>query len=162
MEKMGTEFLDEKISNRLSTRYQQTVRKFEFVAVSALQVLVILTVAIATVLLFVLFINGLRAQVSQIESLANLLPVVQRAFSGILIVLLGLELLETLSTYFSEHHIRVEVILVVAMIAAGRNIIEIDFAHTPGTQLIGYGTLILSLAVSYFLVKKAHAHLPTE
>jgi len=29
----------------------------------------------------------------------------------------GLELLETLSTYFSEHHIRVEVILVVAMIA---------------------------------------------
>jgi uncharacterized membrane protein (DUF373 family) len=160
--KMGAEFLDEKISNGLSTRYQQTVRKFEFVAVSALQVLVILTVAIATILLFILFINGLRAQVSQIESLANLLLVVQRAFSGILIVLLGLELLETLSTYFSEHHIRVEVILVVAMIAAGRSIIEVDFAHTPGPQLIGYGTLILSLAVSYFLVKKAHAHLPTE
>lgn len=124
--------------------------------------LVIVTVAIGKALRFVLFINGLRAQVPQIESLANSLHVVQRAFSGILIGLLGLELLETFSTRFSESHIRVEVILVVAMIAAGWNIIEIDFAHTPGPQLIGYGTLILSLAVSYFLVKKAHAHLRTE
>ena len=43
-EKMSAGFLDGKISDRLSTRYQQIVRKFEFVAVSALQVLVILTV----------------------------------------------------------------------------------------------------------------------
>jgi uncharacterized membrane protein (DUF373 family) len=159
---MGSESLGEKINDRLSTRYQQIVRKFEFVAVSALQVLLILTVAIATVLLFVLFVNGIRIQVPQIESLANLLPVVQRAFSGIMIVLLGLELLETLRTYFNEHHIRVEVILVVAMIAAGRDIIEVDFAHTPGPQLLGYGVLILCLAASYFLVKKAHAQLPPE
>jgi uncharacterized membrane protein (DUF373 family) len=159
---MGSESFDEKTRDRLPTRYQQVVRKFVFVAVSALQVLVILTVAIATILLFVLFVNGLRTQVPQIESLANLLTVVQRAFSGILIVLLGLELLETLSTYFSEHHIRVEVILVVAMIAAGRDIIEVDFAHTPGPQLLGYGVLILSLAASYFLVRKAHVRLPPK
>jgi uncharacterized membrane protein (DUF373 family) len=159
---MGSESLDVKTRDRLPTRYQQVVRKFVFVAVSALQVLVILTVAIATILLFVLFVNGLRTQVPQIESLANLLTVVQRAFSGILIVLLGLELLETLSTYFSEHHIRVEVILVVAMIAAGRDIIEVDFAHTPGPQLLGYGVLILSLAASYFLVRKAHVRLPPK
>jgi uncharacterized membrane protein (DUF373 family) len=141
-------------------RYERITRKFEFVAVTALQTLIMLSVAVGTVALFALFIGALRSQVPQIGSLANLQPLLQRSFSGVLMVLLGLELLETLRTYFDEHHIRVEVILVVAMIAAGRAIIEIDFAHSPGMQLLGYGALMASLAVSYFLVKKAHAHLP--
>jgi uncharacterized membrane protein (DUF373 family) len=161
-QKMSAESLDEKTSDRFSPRFQEVLSKFEFVTVNALQVLLVLTVAIATVLLFVLFADGLRTQVPHIESLANLLPVVQRAFSGILMVLLGLELLETLRTYFSEHHIKVEVILVVAMIAAGRDIIEFDFAHTPGPQLLGYGVLILSLAVSYFVVRKANTDSPRQ
>jgi uncharacterized membrane protein (DUF373 family) len=72
-------------------------------------------------------------------------------------VLLGLELLETLRIYFREHDVRVEVILVVAMIAVGRRIIEVDFDHTQVQQLLGVSVLMLSLAVSYFLVKRAHA-----
>ena len=55
--------------------------------------------------------------------------VLQRGFGGVLVVLLGLELLDTLKAYFSEHHIRVEVIIVVAMIAVGRHIIQLDFEH---------------------------------
>ena len=71
-------------------------------------------------------------------------------------VLLGLELLQTLKAYFREHQLQIEVILVVAMIAIGRHIIQVDIAHMPGAQLAGLALLIASLAASYYLVKKAH------
>lgn len=150
---------DARTSDAGPTRYHRAIRKFEFITVTALQVLVILTVGVATVVLFVLFVNGLRMQVSNVGSLDHLQPLVQDAFSGVLMVVLGLELLETLTAYFREHHIRLEVILVVAIIAVGRSIFEFDLTHTPGLQLVGYGVLILSLAVSYVLVRNAHKYL---
>jgi uncharacterized membrane protein (DUF373 family) len=78
----------------------------------------------------------------------------QQSFAGVLIVVLGLELLETLKTYFAEHHVRLEVILVVAIIAVGRHVIQIDFEHTPGTVLLGLSSVILALTVGYFLIKR--------
>lgn len=139
--------------------YPEIARKFEFVVVTSLQVLIIVAVTVATALLFVLFVGGLRTQLTRIESVAGLQSVLQQTFSGVLIVLLGLELLETLKTYFSEHHIRIEVILVVAIIAIGRHIIQVDFEHTPGLQLLGLGALVLCLTLGYSLVKKANAQL---
>jgi len=71
-------------------------------------------------------------------------------------VVLGLELLETLRAYFTEHRVRLEVILVVAIIAVGRQVIQIDFEHTPGMVLLGLSGLILALTLGYFLIKKSH------
>ena len=87
--------------------------KIERVTVAVLQVLVILSVVVATLALFVLFFNGLRTQLIRIEAIGDLIPMMQKSFAGILIVVLGLELLETLKTYFTEHRIRLEVILIV-------------------------------------------------
>ena len=70
-------------------------------------------------------------------------------------MLLGLELIDTLKVYFAEHNIRTEVILIVAMIAVGRHIIQVDYHHTGGLELIGIATIMIALAVSYFLVKKS-------
>jgi uncharacterized membrane protein (DUF373 family) len=81
----------------------------------------------------------------------------QRGFGGVLIVLLGLELMETLKTYFSEHHIRVEVILVVAIIAVGRHIIKLDFEHVSASLLFGLSVLMIGLTTGYFLVRRSHA-----
>jgi uncharacterized membrane protein (DUF373 family) len=87
----------------------------------------------------------------------------QQSFAGVLTVVLGLELLETLNTYFTEHHVRLEVILVVAIIAIGRHVIQIDFEHTAGTVLLGIAGVILALTLGYFLVKKAQvAVAPSE
>jgi uncharacterized membrane protein (DUF373 family) len=75
----------------------------------------------------------------------------------VLIVLLGLELAETMKSYFASHQIRVEVILIVAIVAVGRHMIQLDFDHAPATEVLGLSALILSLTVGYFLVKKAQA-----
>jgi uncharacterized membrane protein (DUF373 family) len=130
------------------------IHRVELITISAMQVLLIFAIATATIVLFVLFARNLIAEASRIESVAELLPTMQQSFAGILIVVLGLELLETLKAYFTEHHVRVEVILVVAIIAVGRHVIQVDFEHTPGTVDLGLAGLILALVVGYFLVKK--------
>ena len=130
------------------------ISKVEVIAVTAMQLLMIVIVVIGTLVLYVLFARNLVSQVTRIESVAGLLPALQQSFAGVLIVVLGLELLETLRAYFTEHHIRLEVILVVAIIAVGRHVIQVDFEHTPGTALLGLSGVILALTLGYFLVKK--------
>src|SRR5690348_11260477 len=130
---------------------------FEFVIVTALQLLLVLIIATATIALFGLFLIGMRENLHEIGSAKDLHGVLQRAFGGILIVLLGLELMETLKTYFSEHHIRVEVILVVAIIAIGRHIIKLDFEHVSPSLLFGLSALMIGLTARYFLVRRSHA-----
>jgi uncharacterized membrane protein (DUF373 family) len=135
---------------------QWLMNKFEIAVVTTLELLTVLTIIVGTIKLFVIFVDSMPTQSREIDSANALLPVLQNAYGGILMVLLGLELLQTLKAYFREHHLQIEVILVVAMIAIGRHIIQIDIAHMPGVQLAGLALLIASLAASYYLVKKAH------
>jgi uncharacterized membrane protein (DUF373 family) len=129
--------------------------KLEASVVAAMQVLMMLVVLVATFILYQLLLKNLFTQVARIESVDGLLPTLQQSFAGVLTVVLGLELLETLNTYFTEHHVRLEVIVVVAIIAIGRHVIQIDFEHTPGSVLLGISGVILALTLGYFLVKKA-------
>jgi uncharacterized membrane protein (DUF373 family) len=133
--------------------------RLEVVAVTAMQVLVIALVAVGTVVLYLLFMKNVLTHVTRVESAAGLLPTMQQSFAGVLTVILGLELLETLKAYFTEHHVRLEVILVVAIIAVARHVIQIDFEHTPGTVLLGLSGVILALTIGYFLIKRTQVRL---
>jgi uncharacterized membrane protein (DUF373 family) len=135
----------------------KVISSVEFVVVTALQVLIIALVAVATADLYLLFVRNVIPELARIESAPHLLEAMQNSFSGILVVVLGLELLETLKTYFSEHHIRLEVILVVAIIAVARHVIQIDLEHTSGAVLLGIAAVILALTSGYFLAKKTQA-----
>jgi uncharacterized membrane protein (DUF373 family) len=128
----------------------------EAAAIAAMQVLLIVTVVVATIELYVLFARTVLPEVVRIESPAGLLLTMQQSFAGVLTVVLGLELLETLKTYFTEHHVRLEVILVVAIIAVGRQIIQVDLEHTSPLVLFGLAAVILALCAGYFLVKRTH------
>jgi uncharacterized membrane protein (DUF373 family) len=137
-------------------RLQWFMSKFEIAVVTTLELLMVMTIFVGTLKLFIIFVDSMPTQSREIDTANALLPVLQNAYGGVLMVLLGLELLQTLKAYFREHQLQIEVILVVAMIAIGRHIIQIDIAHMPGPQLAGLALLIASLAASYFLVKKAH------
>src|SRR5262249_33937411 len=110
-------------------------RLFEVVVVRAVQFLLMVMTATAIVLLFVLTWHNVRNVSGQVESVPELHHLLQRGFGGVLLVLLGLELLDTLKTYFSEHRIRAEVILVVALIAVGRHIVQLNFDSMEGGPL---------------------------
>lgn len=129
----------------------------ERVTIAALQILIAALALGATILVIVLMARNLLAEATGIESVSELFPAMQRSLAGVLVVVLALELLETLKTWFVDHHIKVEVILVIAILAVGRHVIQIDFEHTPGIALVGISSVIIALTSGYFLVRKINA-----
>ena len=121
-----------------------------------------LLIAVGTIVLFVLFVHGVYVQSGHIESVEALIPIMQRAFAGLLIVVLGLELLEALKTYFTTHTIRMEVVLSVAITAVGRHVLQIDLEHASGISLLGLAAVILALCVGYYLVKTKNSVKPRQ
>ncbi|MBW6498850.1 MAG: phosphate-starvation-inducible PsiE family protein [Bacteroidales bacterium] len=75
-------------------------------------------------------------------------------FGVFLLVLIGIELLDTIKVYFREHVIHVEVVMLVAIIAVARKVIVMDFDKYSGLEVIGIAAIILALAGGYFLIKK--------
>jgi uncharacterized membrane protein (DUF373 family) len=142
------------------TLKERILSRLEVAAVTAMQVLMMMLVVVATLVLYALFVKNVLTHVTRIDSVAGLLPAMQQSFAGVLTVILGLELLETLRAYFTEHHVRLEVILLVAIIAVARHVIQIDFEHTPGTVLLGLSGVILALTLGYFLIKRTQVRLP--
>lgn len=131
------------------------VEKIEGFVVAALAFLLVVIVLVILVVVAYLFATKLVEYVTTIEDIAELQKAALKAFSGILLVLLGLELLDTVKVYFREHNVRVEVILLVALIAMGRHVLELDLHHINPLTLFGFSSLVLALSVSYFLVKRA-------
>ncbi len=76
-----------------------------------------------------------------------------------LLVLIGVELLDTIKAYFSENTIHVEIVVLLAIIAIARKVILLDPTSVSGIdlglELIGTGVVVLGLAGGYYLIKKA-------
>jgi len=76
-------------------------------------------------------------------------------FGIFLLVLIGIELFETLEIYIKENVIHIEVVLTVALIALARKVIILDVKKLSSTTLLGIAALILALSIGYYLIKKA-------
>ncbi len=74
-------------------------------------------------------------------------------FSIFLIVLIGLELLETIKAYLREDVLHVELVLLLAIIAVSRKVIVWNFDKYDTWELIGLAIMIIALSLSYFLLK---------
>ena len=78
---------------------------------------------------------------------------------GFLLVLIGVELLETVKAYFRENIIHVEIVVLLAIIAIARKVIILDPTGMTGDQfgieLMGFGVIVVGLAAGYYLIKKA-------
>jgi uncharacterized membrane protein (DUF373 family) len=74
-------------------------------------------------------------------------------FASFLMVLIGVELLESIRAYLKKGVVHVEIVLTVALIAIARKIIILDIKEYPGPMIIGLGVLILALAIAMYLIK---------
>ena len=136
--------------------------KFESFIVSLLLVLLMIVILIATGEFVFLLFHGMRARLAAIDNLDFLQSRMHVVFAGFLVILLGIELLETVKMYLTDHVIHVEVVFLVAMIAVGRHIIEIDYAHVQSSTLFGTAALVVALAAGYYLLKRSGPHPRTE
>ncbi|PLX15861.1 MAG: hypothetical protein C0597_08365 [Marinilabiliales bacterium] len=80
-------------------------------------------------------------------------------FSLFLVLLIGLELLETVKAYLKEDIVHVEFIILVAIIAIARKAIVWDFKKYTTEELISLAIMTVALGVTYFLVKKADVNI---
>lgn len=77
-------------------------------------------------------------------------------FSFILLVIIGLELFESIKQYLNKHILQAEIILIVALTAIARKVIVLDYDKQSPLSVMGIALLVLALAVSYFLIKRAN------
>ena len=77
-------------------------------------------------------------------------------FGFFFMILIGVELLETVEMYFRENTIHAEIVLMVAIIAVARKVILLDLHAYDPVSVIGLAFIIVALGVSYYLLKKAH------
>lgn len=75
-------------------------------------------------------------------------------FIFFLMILIGLELLDTVKSYLTEHTIRVEAVFMVAMIALTRKVIIMEYKDVLPLTLMGIALLVIALAAGYWLTRE--------
>lgn len=128
------------------------VKKFEHVMTTLLIVMMAVVVALSIADLGWVLVKDLLSPPVVLLDVDELLEV----FGMFLLVLIGIELLETLKTYVRESEVRAEVIMLVAMIALARKIITLDVKDVPSASLLGIAAIFAALGITYYLIRRSH------
>lgn len=127
--------------------------RFEKIIVSVLILMLIIVISFAT------YDMGQRLFTAIFQRSEMLFQLekddIYKIFSAFLLVLIGIELLQAMSVYLKENAIHVETVLLVAIIAVARHLIDINYEETDALKLVGFASLILSLTIGYYFIKKA-------
>lgn len=126
------------------------IRVVERAVVLSLLGMMLLTIVIATVELGMIMYQQILAPPFMLLDIENLLEI----FGFFLMVLIGLELFETIRIYLEENTVHVEVVMLVAIVAVSRKIIIIDYKTTDPMMNLSIAALVISLCAGYFLIKK--------
>lgn len=72
-----------------------------------------------------------------------------------LVVVIAVELLDTLVLYVQKHKLFPELILMVVLAAVAREVLVTDLIHVDPLLLMGIGVLLISIAGAYYLIRRA-------
>ena len=118
----------------------------------ALAVLLVIVVTLSTVHLGFLIAEEIWTPPRFLIPVQGLLEI----FSFFLLILIGVELFETLKAYLRRDVIHVRLVLEVALIAMARKVIILEPNTIPAATLFGVAALILALAVAFYFERQAH------
>ncbi len=133
----------------------EIVNKFEKIVYAVLMALLMLVLIGSLLDLVWLLYTALVFQTPALLETHELIAIL----GAFLLVLIGVELLDTIKAYFSENTIHVEIVVLLAIIAVARKVILLDPAEMSGNEfgfeLMGIGIIVVGLAGGYYLIKKA-------
>jgi len=124
---------------------------FERVIISTLIILMALIILLATIDLAWVIVEGILEPPWLRLATADLLD----TFAAFLLVLVGIELLDTIRAYLSEHVVHAEIVFMAALIAVARKIITLDIKELSAVTLLGIAAIILALSAGYYLLKQS-------
>ena len=131
---------------------EKILRKFEYYLVIGLLAMMALVVFLSTVELAVIIVQRMLSGKPQmfLLDISDMLEI----FGFFMMILIGIELIETIKIYLVDESIHVEIICLVAIVAITRKVIILDLYKLSGVILLGIAAIILSLCIGYFFLKK--------
>ena len=134
------------------------LKSFEKFIVVALIGMMILVVFLATVELGWIIIKDIVTPPIILLEIDELLEI----FGFFLLVLIGVELLETIKAYLLHKVVHVEIVLEVALIAIARKVIILDLEKYSSLTLLGIAALIITVAVAFHFIKSHYQKTSTR
>lgn len=133
------------------TLMETLIVKVQKLTIVALAGMLLVVMVLSTVHLGVLIGQEVWAPPRWLIRVQGLLEI----FGYFLLVLIGVELLETLKAYLRKDVIHVRVVLEVALIAMARKVIIEEPNTVPGLTLFGIAALILALGIAFYFERQA-------
>ena len=131
------------------------LKKFEKIIIGSLIFMMVLVVLISTIELAVLIVKDIMEPPRYWLGIDQLFEV----FGFFLMLLIGVELLETIKAYLHENVVHSEIVLEVALIAISRKVITLNVKAYEPLALLGIAALIVSIGLAYFFIKKCRSNI---
>ena len=128
------------------------LKKFEKIIITSLIVMMVLVLFLSTVDLGLVIIKDIISPPTLLLDINELLDI----FGLFMLVLIGIELLESVKTYISKKVFHVEVVLTIALIAIARKVIILDIKTASSLTLLGIAAIVIALSVGYYFLKQSH------
>lgn len=126
------------------------LKRFEHCIVLSLILMMMVVVLLSTIELGWLIVKDMLTPPIVLLEIDELLEL----FGFFMLVLIGIELLETIRAYYVDHSVHAEIVIKVAIIAIARKIIILDVKDLPSLTLIGIAAIVLALSAAYFAIKR--------
>ena len=126
------------------------LKKFEKAITGTLVAMMAVVVLLATIELGWIIIKDIITPPVMLLDINELLEI----FGLFLLVLIGVELLETIKAYLKENVVHIEVVMTVAMIAIARKVIILDVKDLPALTLVGIAAIIVALAAAKYYYRR--------
>ena len=140
------------IADSNDQRFLRGLEGIEKVISKVLSIMMVLVTIVAVFDLGVFLVRELWGEVVSPDN-ARFSEALFKIFGLFLNILIALEILENITAYLKNHVIQVELVIVTSLIAVARKIIILDLSKTSGIEVIGLGVAILSLSISYWIIR---------
>ena len=127
------------------------IKQFEKVIIFSLVIMMTLVVLLATIELGWLIIKDIFTPPLFLLEMNELFEI----FGLFMLVLIGIELLETIAkTYTNQNANHAKIVIAVAIIAIARKVIILDVENYSGQSLMGIAAIILALSFGYYALQR--------
>jgi uncharacterized membrane protein (DUF373 family) len=126
------------------------LRTFEHMIIRSLIYMMAVIILISTIELGYLLIKDVISEPVFFLEIDELLEL----FGFFLLILIGIELLETIKAYLQDKVVHSEIVLEVALIAIARKVIILDFKEYDSVAILGIAALIIAISASYYIIRR--------
>ena len=128
----------------------ELLKKFEHAVIVSLISMMVLVVLLSTIELGWIIVKDIITPPIILLEINELLEI----FGFFLLVLIGVELLETIKAYLLDKVVHVEIVLEVALIAIARKVIILDLEKYDSLTVLSMAGLILAVAAAFYVVRR--------